>query len=153
MPPLPPAKSKARLSTAARLGLALTAVVLAAVYGIAAWIDPFDAAGQPLTLGAHEQLGLPPCRFLQWTGRPCPTCGMTTAFSLVVHGRVVAAAKANLAGCLLALLGLPTGLFFLAAAATGRWGGPTIPEVWLVPLLGAALAFVLLAWAVRLLWG
>src|SRR5215471_6383207 len=29
--------------------------------------------------GTHEQLGLPPCAFLHFTGIPCPACGLTTS--------------------------------------------------------------------------
>ncbi|MGE3109487.1 MAG: DUF2752 domain-containing protein [Phycisphaerales bacterium] len=35
--------------------------------------------------GTHQQLGLPACAFYVSTGSPCPTCGMTTAFSHVAH--------------------------------------------------------------------
>jgi hypothetical protein len=30
-------------------------------------------------VGTHEQLGLPPCAFLHFTGIPCPACGLTTS--------------------------------------------------------------------------
>jgi hypothetical protein len=32
-------------------------------------------------VGTHEQLGLPPCIFLHYTGIPCPGCGLTTSFA------------------------------------------------------------------------
>jgi hypothetical protein len=32
-------------------------------------------------VGTHEQLGLPPCLFLHFTGIPCPNCGLTTSFA------------------------------------------------------------------------
>src|SRR4051794_39130403 len=35
--------------------------------------------------GTHEQLGLPPCVFLQLTGIPCPSCGLTTSFAHAAH--------------------------------------------------------------------
>ncbi len=39
----------------------------------------------PNGLGTHQQLGLPPCFFHQFTGIPCPTCGMTTSFAYTVR--------------------------------------------------------------------
>ena len=35
-------------------------------------------------MGTHQQLGLPPCNFVTLTGYPCPACGMTTSFALLV---------------------------------------------------------------------
>jgi hypothetical protein len=32
-------------------------------------------------VGTHEQLGIPPCAFLHFTGIPCPGCGLTTSFA------------------------------------------------------------------------
>jgi predicted Na+-dependent transporter len=36
-------------------------------------------------------------------GKPCPSCGMTTAFSLLVHGDVANSLKANWVGTILAV--------------------------------------------------
>ncbi len=41
--------------------------------------------------GTHEQLGLGACRFRDWLGGPCPTCGVTTSASHVVRGDILAA--------------------------------------------------------------
>jgi len=38
-------------------------------------------------MGTHRALGLPKCMFLQWTGLPCPGCGLTTSFSWLAHGQ------------------------------------------------------------------
>lgn len=36
-------------------------------------------------VGTHEQLGLPPCAFLHFTGIPCPGCGLTTSVAHAAH--------------------------------------------------------------------
>lgn len=36
-------------------------------------------------VGTHQQLGLPPCAFLHFTGLPCPSCGLTTSVSHAAH--------------------------------------------------------------------
>lgn len=77
------------------------AVVLAACLApilLGLWLSP-DPGG----LGTHCQLGLPPCGLAMTTGVPCPTCGMTTAFSYAVHGHLIAAAVTQPFGALLAL--------------------------------------------------
>ncbi len=40
----------------------------------------------PSGLGTHRALGLPKCLFLEWTGLPCPGCGLTTSFVHLLHG-------------------------------------------------------------------
>ena len=39
----------------------------------------------PGGVGTHEQLGLPPCGFLYFTGIPCPGCGLTTSVAYAAH--------------------------------------------------------------------
>ncbi len=60
----------------------------------------------PRGVGTHEQLGvlgLTSCPFLEATGHPCMTCGMTTSFALAAHGRFGEAFLAQPFGFLLAL--------------------------------------------------
>ena len=86
------------------LGLTAGLVI---VFAVAAWLNPYDADGQALQMETHRQLGLPPCTFYVLTGGlPCPSCGMTTSFALLMHGDVWNSLQANAAGTLLALLGL-----------------------------------------------
>jgi len=67
-----------------RIFSVLALVPAGALLTIAARLDP-DPAG----MGTHRQMGLGPCSFLTWTGWPCPTCGMTTTFSLAADGRLL----------------------------------------------------------------
>ena len=39
----------------------------------------------PKGYGTHQQLGLPACTFYYLTGWVCPSCGLTTSFSHMVH--------------------------------------------------------------------
>src|SRR6516162_9941646 len=84
-------------------GLLLSmAAGLAAVFVIAFWLNPYTADGSPRTMATHTQLGIPPCNFVVLTGKPCPACGMTTSFALLVRGDVGASLRANWVGTLLA---------------------------------------------------
>src|SRR5204863_10072293 len=53
---------------------------------LALWIRP-----DPRGFGTHEQLGLPACKMMEWTGIPCPGCGVTTSLALFGRGRFFAA--------------------------------------------------------------
>lgn len=84
-----------------------------AVFGTACWLNPYGSDGKPLRMGTHQQLGFPPCNFVILTGKPCPSCGMTTSFSLFVRGDLVNSMQANPVGLLLAgflVLLLPWGV-------------------------------------------
>lgn len=93
-------------------------IVISAVF-LAAWILTPDDSGS----GTHRQLGLPECLLLQLTGVPCPTCGMTTAFSHFVRGHWLAALQSNPAGALLAL-GLAICWPALVLSLTGHCAAP-----------------------------
>jgi hypothetical protein len=79
---------------------------LVVVFVIAWRLDPYNADGSARSMATHRQLGLPPCTFYVGTGLPCPSCGMTTSFALLVRGDVVNSMRANLAGTLLAICGM-----------------------------------------------
>jgi hypothetical protein len=81
------------------LGLALA---LSAVFAVACWINPYNADGSAQSLATHQQLGLPPCNFYYMFRVPCPACGMTTSFSLLMHGDPRNSLRANAVGTLLA---------------------------------------------------
>ena len=76
-------------------GLSVAALAGVAVLGL--WMNP-DSRG----FGTHEQLGLAPCRSMEWLGFPCPGCGVTTSVSLFWHGELWASFVNQPFGCLLA---------------------------------------------------
>jgi hypothetical protein len=89
-----------------RILAGLAAFVLLTGLVIGACLSP-----TPQGHGTHEQLGMPPCGFLSATGRPCPTCGMTTAVSLAAHARPLESFRTQPFGALVAL-----------GASVGFWG-------------------------------
>lgn len=84
-----------------RITLLAFAVVFAVVLVIAVRLNPYQG-GQTLTQATHRQLGLPACSFYSMTGIPCPSCGMTTSFALLVRGDVISSMRANWVGTSLA---------------------------------------------------
>src|SRR5689334_8800203 len=91
-------RGKPRTQLTVRLALLAIGGLLAGVFGIAFWLNPYGPDGAPKTMATHTQLGIPPCSFVVLTGKPCPACGMTTSFALLVRGDVAASLRANWAG-------------------------------------------------------
>lgn len=119
-------------------------LALLALLGIAACLRP-DPSGR----GTHQQLGLPPCTFAFLVGRPCPSCGMTTSWSLLLHGHPWRALEANTGGVLLALAALVTGPWLIASAWLGRaLGRPS--DAWWVSLAALVAIVTLVQWAWRM---
>lgn len=113
------------------------------VWAVAWWLSPAGSG-----LGTHQQLGLPPCALLQTVGIPCPTCGMTTAFSYTVRGRLLQALRAQPFAFVLALgTLLLAGMSADALIAAKRW---QINWYRLYPIKGRVMAAIillfLLAW-------
>jgi hypothetical protein len=76
---------------------------LVTVFVIAISLNPYREDGTARTMETHRQLNLPECSFKHLTGGwPCPSCGMTTSFALLMHGDVINSARANVVGTLLA---------------------------------------------------
>lgn len=132
----------------ARLALAIAGTGLIVLLGIAAWLSP-----NPQGFGTHRQLGLPPCTMQQWFGIRCPSCGMTTSWSHLMHGQPVAAVRANSGGTLLALVALVSGPWMLISGLRGRWllGRP---HEWAALAIGIAIVVTtLIDWTIRLSTG
>lgn len=137
-----------RLGWMPRIFLAAWALVLVVLLLVARRLDP-----DPRGFGTHTQLGLPACAFQAATGRPCPTCGMTTSFAWFARGNLVRSWGASPAGSLLAPTCLALVPWLLAASARGR---PAPFRSWETPLVGLAVAVValtVLSWTIRMTLG
>lgn len=108
---------------------------------LAAYLRP---AGEGL--GTHQQLGLPPCGWIMAADMPCPSCGMTTAFSHAADGNLLGSFRAQPMGALLALV---TAVIVIAAGWTALSGsrlGPFLFGLMSARIGWAILVFALLAW-------
>jgi hypothetical protein len=131
------------LHPALRHGLASFALVLVGVLAVAAWLHPYDDEGRPLLMETHLQLGLPPCTFRLLTGMPCPSCGMTTSFALLMHGDIAASLRANAVGTVLAIIAMLLIPWSLLCACKNRLYGIVSIEktltIWVIILMSITL--------------
>lgn len=113
-PSAPPTTEPQRNQWPVRLGALTLAAALLALLILASSLK-----ASPAGHGTHTQIGLPPCGFAMSTGKPCPTCGMTTAFAHAAHGEYLTAFRTQPGG-FAASLGVAA-LFWasLHTAATG----------------------------------
>jgi hypothetical protein len=105
-----------KLSRRDRFWLAAAGIGLLVLLAVAAMLKPSESG-----YGTHRQLGLPPCTFWVLFGRPCPTCGMTTAWAHLMRGQLRESVRANLGGTLLGLLAIMAGPWMLGSAIRGDW--------------------------------
>lgn len=144
--------AKAQQSTSnleRRLGAALAAVALLTTLTVGAGLTP-----SPEGHGTHTQLGLPACSWALALGKPCPTCGMTTAVSLAAHGAFVQAWRAQPMGLAVALAAASLFWTALHSALTGSLLWSWTLRLLLRPaVLAGAVGGGLLAWGhTMLLW-
>jgi len=109
----------------------------------------------PRGYGTHEQLGLPPCRAMEWLGVPCPGCGVTTSVALALDGELRASFANQPFGFLVAFA-LP--LFVLWALAGHLLGRDLYRDALSPrarPLLHLGLALLLAGWLWKIwrVWG
>jgi hypothetical protein len=67
-------------------------------------------------VGTHQQLGLPPCAFLHFTGVPCPSCGLTTSVAHAARLRFYESVITQPFGFiifLIATLSIPLSIYFI----------------------------------------
>jgi len=101
--------------------------------------------------GTHERLGLPPCGWVLVFNRPCPTCGMTTAFSHAAKGDLLTAMRTQPMGLLL-VMGTATVFWTGAhAAASGARVGPALALFNRKSVYLALVAAFLGAWIYKIL--
>lgn len=150
-PSATPAASRRRIppvSIAARVMCALGAAGVLGLLLIAASLTP-----SPTGLGTHLQMrwvpGITPCQWLTSTGRPCITCGMTTAFAHAAAGEFASAFRAQPFGALLAI-GCASAFWMLALVAFGGARLGRVAQRMLRPrILVLLAALALLAWAYK----
>lgn len=86
-----------------RGSLLLIAAVMGLVFFIATQVQPYNPDGSAMRMASHQTLGMPACNFNRLAGMPCPSCGMTTSFALLVRGDISNSLRANWVGTGLAV--------------------------------------------------
>ncbi|GIW80246.1 MAG: hypothetical protein KatS3mg105_2053 [Gemmatales bacterium] len=136
----------------ARAGLLAIALGIASVFAVALWLDPYDEAGRPRRMETHRQLGLPPCTCYDRFGIPCPSCGMTTSFSLLAHGDVWNSLKANFVGTLLAVFCFVFMIWCVLCSIWRRFLFLNSLESFLTTAVVVFVVLLLTRWLVVLAW-
>lgn len=114
--------------------------------GIAWFLEPAKSG-----IGTHQQLGLPPCTFFWVTGIPCPSCGMTTSFSHVMHGNLVSALRSNWPGALTAYCCLVYVPWSIVSIHSRVFYGLNRPEQFFLSLALSILFLTFLHWCFLIL--
>jgi hypothetical protein len=136
-----------RLARYVRVLLLVMATGFTAVIVTALCLNPYQADGTAKTMETHRQLGLPRCNSVEYFGKPCPACGMTTSFALLTHGDVVNSLKANWVGTLLCAGIIVVTPWAVASAVRGRLLWVRNGELFATVLLTGLLALMVGRWA------
>lgn len=104
----------AEIERSGRLKAVLVSFTAIALLGVAMYLQPATEG-----VGTHQQLGLPQCGWILAANIPCPTCGMTTAWSHTVRGELPSAFLAQPMGMLLAISTLFVAIGACISAVTG----------------------------------
>ncbi|OUX02795.1 MAG: hypothetical protein CBD91_01695 [Phycisphaeraceae bacterium TMED231] len=129
-----------------RLASGLVALIAATVLTIAWILVPSDDG-----LGTHRQLGMPPCNWIVAANMPCPTCGMTTAFSHAAHGDLPASFGTQPMGAVLAVVTAATVLVAGWTALTGSMLAPFLTGLFGRRLFWISIVMLLLAWGWKIM--
>jgi hypothetical protein len=146
----PPADVVPVLGTWVRGTLVGIAAGLILVFTTAALLNPYEADGRARLMATHQQMGLPPCTFYQLSGFPCPSCGMTTSFALLIRGDIVNSLRAHAVGTMLAAVCLLMIPWSLASATVKRPLFIVSMERALLKIVIAFLALMFLRWLIVL---
>lgn len=101
--------------------------------------------------GTHTQLGLPPCTWAESLGKPCMTCGMTTAVAYAAHGELIDSVRTQPFGFLVAVGAAATVWGALHVAVTGSMLASGASGLLTPRVLWGTGGLVLLAWAYKVL--
>jgi hypothetical protein len=134
-----------------RGGLVAMAALMVFVFYLATQVRPYNPDGSPMRTASHQTLGLPACRFKELTGMPCPSCGMTTSFALLVRGDVMNSLRANWVGTGLAVFCVLFVPWALASSLRGRYLWVRNVERILAALVGVFTVLMLARWGLVLL--
>jgi len=146
--PAPGWRREARVTRFTRAVLLIMAGAFLAVLVVATTLRPYQDDGSARTMATHTQLGLPECNFVTWTGKPCPSCGMTTSFAHLVRGNLWSSLKANWTGTLLALYWFALIPWAVASAVRGRLYRVRNGEAMISISIGLFTVLMLLRWVV-----
>jgi len=130
-----------RSGFAERVFQAAGLLVLLGAVGLGLALTP-----SPTGVGTHSQLGLPPCGFYVMTGKPCPTCGVTTAFVEAAHGHLGRALVTQPFGCLLFVLTAGGALALVAALVARRSLSPLMTTYGVVGPVIVLAVIALASW-------
>ncbi len=138
--------SQARASTSERWAAAILALGCAAILGVAMWLTP-----SPAGIGTHQQLGLAPCGWATGMNMPCPSCGMTTAFTYAAHGSLLNSFLVQPMGAILALATATVLVVSTYVALTGSMVGHALSSRISPRFLLVFGLVALLAWGYKIL--
>lgn len=132
------------LSPSVRVSLIAISLVILAGFAGANRLEP-DASG----LGTHRQLGLAACPTLARSGRPCPTCGMTTAVAQLAKGSMAKAWNTQPAAVFIAVSAAGAAIWAAASAWRGQVIGFASGDAALAWWAGGSFVIALTSWAIR----
>ena len=119
-----------------------------ALVAVAALLVP-----EPSGVGTHTQLHLPPCGVWLVFGKPCPSCGMTTAFAWMAKGHWVRGFRTQPAGGAVFLAALGWWVYAGVAALRRRPFGEMLESKAFLPTVLGLIALILGVWGWRLASG